>query len=221
MLSEEGGRGSRTLRHFMLLAVALSLGAVLGGCSDSGGPSGDASGGTLKLAELPDPCAWINAEEAGRLLGLAGQPQQTPMGDATSVGRSCVFTNGDNTIWLNVSYQGLNPQVFDARGQSTEELIELASTQYADQLQHLETSETGRYPTLAFGDAGQTILVVFTNIGKARDLPEGISERLSFSSIYTITLWMTAPDLTQEQRLAALHSLVERPVQQLKERAST
>lgn len=168
---------------------------------------------------LPDPCEWLNPQEAQELLGLDAESQQTPTGDADSAGRSYVYTNPGQTTWINVAFQGLNPQVFSAEGRSEVELIELASMVYAHGLNHVYTGGTAGYPTLGFSDAMRTILIAFVGIGMARNLPEGLTDRLSMSSYYNATLLMSHAGLSSEARLKALKGLVERPVHQLSEAA--
>jgi len=173
------------------------------------------SGSARTIEALPDPCAWLSASEAQEILGLPEPPPQTPMGGPDTAGRSCVYTNAEQTAWINVSYEGLNPQVFSAQGKSDQELIELAGAMYAHGLEHVYSGETDDYPTLAFQDADRTILVVFTDIGKARNLPEGISERFAISSYYNVLMHLFAPKRSGEERLGALEGLVNRSVDQL------
>jgi hypothetical protein len=168
---------------------------------------------------MPDPCEWLNGAQAQELLGLPEAPPQTPMGGAEGAGRACVYTSADQSAWINAGYQGLNPQVFSAQGKSEAELVDLAASLYAHGLVHLESGEAGGYPKLAFQDADRTVVVVFTDIGKRRDLPEEFSERLLISSYYNVVLHLFAPTLPAAQRLAALNGLVERPVRQLVQRA--
>jgi hypothetical protein len=164
---------------------------------------------------LPDPCEWLSAAEAQELLGFPEAPPQTPMGGPDSGGRSCVYTNAEQTAWINAGFQGSNPQIFSAQGKSEAELKDMAGNLYAHGLEHMESGEVGGYPKLAFQDDDRTIMVVFTDIGKRRNLPEGFSERLLISTYYNVLLHLHAPHQTAAQRLAALNRLVERPVRQL------
>lgn len=211
---------SRTL---VCVALAGFLGAC-GGSTDSGtgGEQPGGQAGAAKSAEpltieaLPDPCEWLSAAEAQKILGLEQPPQQTPMGGPDTAGRSCVYSNPDRTAWINVGYEGLNPQVFSAAGKSGDELVELAGNLYAHGLSHVRTSGTRGLPTLAFEDAERTIMVVFTDVGKARDLPDGFPGSFSISAYYSVLLHLFAPTQSGQQRLAELTELVERPVAQLR-----
>lgn len=58
--------------------------------------------------------------------------------------------------------------------------------------------------------------MVFTNVGKARDLPEGLPGSFSISAYYNVLLHLFAPEQSGEQRLAELTSLVHKPVAQLR-----
>lgn len=118
-----------------------------------------------------------------------------------------------------MSYQGLNSQVFSAEGKSGKELIELAAGMYAYGLTHVESTQTDGRPTLVFDDADRTIMIVFSGIGIARDLPEGMPGGYSIPSYINPTLLLRDPGTSREQRLAALKGLVERPVAQLFEAA--
>jgi hypothetical protein len=138
------------------------------------------------------------------------------MGGPEAASRACVYTNASRTTWVNASYQGLNPQVMSAQGRSGSELVELARSLYAHGLEHADTGETSGYPTLAFADSQRTIMIVFTDIGKARDLPEGLSDRLSISSYYNVLLHLTAPEQAPAARLGGLKAMVDRPVAQLR-----
>ena len=172
--------------------------------------------GPRTIVALPDPCEWLSASEAQEILGLPEPPPQTPMGGPDTAGRSCVYTNAEQTAWINVSYEGLNPQVFNAQRKSEQELIELASTVYAHGLEHAYSGKTDGYPTLAFQDADRTIMIVFTDIGKARNLSEGISERFAISSYYNVLMHLFVPEQSGEERLGALKGQVNRSVAQLK-----
>lgn len=212
---------SKNALFFVFIAISL---VACGDATDSSSgnaatevsAASTAASGQLAIEGLPDPCEWLSAEEAQELLGLDEPPPQTPMGGPETASRSCVYTNEAQTAWINVSYQGLNPQVFTAQGKSEAELSELASSMYADTLEHVYSGETDGYPTLAFEDAERTIMVVFTDIGKARNLPEGISDRLSISTYYNVLLHLFAPDQSGGARLEAVKRLVDRPVAQLK-----
>lgn len=183
-------------------------------------PSRSEATGNATIKALPDPCEWLGATEAQDLLGLDEALAQTALGDAQGSGRSCVYTNADQSKWINVSYQGLNPQVFSPKDKSTDELIELASTMYANGLEHLDSSETDGRPTLAFGNAERTTLIVFSGVGKARELPEDMPEGYSISSYINAILTLFDAAKSQEARLAELEGLVDRPMSQLLEAAS-
>lgn len=207
-------------RTLICVYLLFSLSACGGSTGDAGEEATEASNtadasAPLTIDGLPDPCDWLSAEEAQELLGLPEAPPQTTMGGPDAAGRSCVYTNEAQTAWINVGYQGLNLQVFTAQGKSEAELIELASSMYAHTLEHVYSGETDGYPTLAFEDAERTVMVVFTDIGKARDLPEGISDRLSMSTYYNVLLHMFAPDHSSGARLETLKGMVTRPVEQL------
>jgi hypothetical protein len=208
-----------SLRLVAIAALTVFLPAC-GGTEDAADARSSAGGnGPRLIDELPDPCDWLSGEEAQALLGLPEAPRQTRMGTPETAGRSCVYTNAPQTAWINVSYEGLNPQVFNTQGRSARELVETASSLYAHGLDHVLTEETGGLPTLGFQNGDRTIMVVFTDIGKARDLPEGFSDRLSMSTYYNVLMHLFAPHQAPEQRLAALNRLADRPLQQLVEQA--
>lgn len=198
----------------LLSGIGVVLATACGSPTDS--PADQAP---RTIEGMPDPCEWLSAAQAQELLELPEPPPQTAMGGAEGAGRACVYTNAAQSAWINAGYQALNPQVFSAQGKSEAELIDLAGSLYAHGLTHLESAEAGDYPKLAFHDADRTIMVVFTNIGKRRNLPEGISERLSISSYYNVVLHLFAPALSAERRLDALNGMVDRPVRQLVESA--
>lgn len=200
---------------FFLCACGGSEDAGNGGSAAPESAKTSAARGAPILDALPDPCDWLSAPQAQEILGLPEPPPQTPMGGPQTAGRSCVYTDAGQTAWINVSYEGLNPQVFSAQGKSEQELIDLAGAMYAHGLEHVDSDRTEGYPTLAFQDPDRTIMIVFTDIGKARDLPEGISERFAISSYYNVVMHLYAPQQSGEARLAALSGLVERAVEQL------
>jgi hypothetical protein len=211
----------------MLFAAGVMLAAAA--CGDKGtgtesaegdGAASAAGGGVRAVTGLPDPCEWLSVAEAQTLLGLAQPPRQTPMGNADAASRACVFTDPAQTTWINVSYQGLNPQVMSAQGRPEEALVELSGTVYANGLEHVFTGRNEGYPTLGFSDADRTILVTYTDFGKVRKLPEGIPDSLSVSSYYNVLLHLHAPEQSPDTRLKALQNLVDRPLEQLAAAAS-
>ena len=169
------------------------------------------------IRALPDPCEWLSPDEAQSMLRLEQPPPPSAMGSPTGAGRTCVYMNADQTRWINLSYQGLNPQVFNPAGRTDEELIELATNMYASGLQHEALSKTDGRPTLTFSDDERTVVIVFTGVGKARDLPEGISAAHAISSYIQATLTLFDPGRSTTERLGLMQGVAEKPIRQLAE----
>lgn len=110
----------------------------------------------------------------------------------------------------------LNPQAIDTIGMSTAELTEVVANMYAHGMEHLESGTSGDTPTVAFGNADRTILVAFSGIGNARDLPEGMPAGHSISGYINPSLLLVDAGQSQEQRLATLKRLIDRPLNQLR-----
>lgn len=150
-----------SLRLVAIAALAVFL-LACGGTEDSDDARSSAGGNGPRLVDgLPDTCDWPSEEEAQDLLGLPEAPQQTCTPE--TAGRSCGYTNAPQSAWINVSYEGLNPQIFNSQGRSARELVELATSRYTYGLDHVLTDETGGFPRLGFQDRDRTTMVVFTD----------------------------------------------------------
>jgi len=207
--------------RYLIFASAASILAACGAPEGSSGNSrsADSMDGLMTVSGLPNPCDWLSATEAQAILSLDIAPQQVAMGGAQTSQRSCYYSDPEQTKSIDVSHRMLNPQIVDTTGKSAAELSDIAATTYGYGMNHLESLMSGDTTIVAFGNAEQTILIAFSSIGRARDLPEGmpaaISARMSISGYINPTLLLFDAGQSQEQRLATLKRLIDRPIAQL------
>ena len=203
--------------RYLVSAIAMLLLIACGTPEDSveNSRSADFADGQMTVKGLPNPCDWLTATEAQEILSLDATPQQNEMGDEQTTQRACYYTDADQTKWINVAHNMLNPQLSDSTGKSAAELRDIAATTYAYGMDHIESGMSGDTPIVAFGRAERTILIAFSGIGKARDLPEGVPAGSSISGYINPSLMLVDSSQSQEQRLATLNRLIDRPIAQL------
>lgn len=150
----------------LTIALMLSL-LLLSGCSgeeaSSEAPDSSASGLTVGVGSLPDPCSLLDRARASTLLGVEAVEQQS-LQNAEAVSRICNYRAADGSKVILMSLSLLPGRAMSSAVDSREELIEKA-TRLAGGLAPAEVLDDIGNLSFVFNQASATRLQVLTGMG--------------------------------------------------------